>query len=42
MGEHDPRTGFLPVCSLAPRCDEVATTGQQLHTRKICEKQRSN
>ena len=31
-GEHDPCTGFLPVCSLAPHCDEVATVGQQLCT----------
>jgi len=36
MGEHDPRTGFLPGYSLAPHHDEVATTGQQLRTRKIC------
>jgi len=34
-GEHDPCTGFLPVCLLAPRHDEVATTGQQLCTRKF-------
>jgi len=33
-GEHDPCTGFLPVYSLVPRCDEVATMGQQLHTYK--------
>jgi len=34
-GEHDPCTGFLPVYSLAPHRDEVATTGQQLCTRKL-------
>jgi len=27
-GEHDPRTGFLPVHSLAPHRDDVATTAQ--------------
>jgi len=35
-GEHDPRTGFLPVYSLVPRRDDVVITGQQLRTRKIC------